>query len=128
MFKSELAKLAGVSSRTFRRYLATRRAILTAMGVSPFARKLPPQAVHYISEDYCIDLPPCLKWLLSPFSRGGASRDVNNSSRVPRYQNPQRVVGFCDSLFASPFEGGLGGSAPLLIRFLGASEKMNELF
>ena len=37
MFKSELAKLAGVSSRTFRRYLATRRAILTAMGVSPFA-------------------------------------------------------------------------------------------
>ena len=70
MFKSELAKLAGVSSRTFRRYLATRRAILTAMGVSPFARKLPPQAVNYISEDYCIDLPPCLKWLLwhlSPF-------------------------------------------------------------
>ena len=59
MFKSELAKLAGVSSRTFRRYLATRRAILTAMGVSPFARKLPPQAVHYISEDYCIDIPPC---------------------------------------------------------------------
>ena len=70
MFKSELAKLAGVSSRTFRRYLATRRPILTAMGVSPFARKLPPQAVNYISEDYCIDLPPCLKWLhwlLSPF-------------------------------------------------------------
>jgi hypothetical protein len=59
MFKSELAKLAGVSSRTFRRYLATRRAILTAMGVSPFARKLPPQAVYYISEDYCIDIPPC---------------------------------------------------------------------
>ena len=59
MFKSELAKLAGVSTRTFRRYLATRRAILTAMGVSPFARKLPPQAVHYISEDYCIDIPPC---------------------------------------------------------------------
>ena len=58
MFKSELAKLAGVSSRTFLRYLA-RRAILTAMGVSPFARKLPPQAVHDISEDYCIDLPPC---------------------------------------------------------------------
>ena len=68
MFKSELAKLAGVSSRTFRRYLATRRPILTAMGVSPFARKLPPQAVHYISEDYCIDIPPCLKWLMSHFN------------------------------------------------------------
>ena len=56
MFKSELAKLAGVSNRTFRRYLATRRPILTAMGVSPFARKLPPQAVRFISEDYCIDI------------------------------------------------------------------------
>ena len=49
-----------------------------------------------------------------------------HSSRVPAYQNPQRVVGFCDSLFASPYVGGLGGSAPLLVRFLGASEKMNE--
>ena len=57
MFKSELAKLAGVSNRTFRRYLATRRPILTAMCISPFARKLPPHAVQYLSEDYCIDLP-----------------------------------------------------------------------
>ena len=57
MFKNELAKLAGVSNRTFRRYLATRRPILNAMGVSPFARKLPPHVVRYISEDYCIDLP-----------------------------------------------------------------------
>lgn len=56
MYKSELAKLAGVSNRTFRRYLATRRSVLTAMGVSPFARKLPPHAVQYISEDYCIDV------------------------------------------------------------------------
>jgi len=57
MYKSELARLAGVSSRTFQRYLVTRRPILTAMGVSPFTRKLPPQAVQYISEDYCIDIP-----------------------------------------------------------------------
>ncbi len=27
---------------------------------------------------------------------------------------------------ASPYVGGLGGSAPLLVRFLGASEKMNR--
>ena len=57
MYKNELAKLAGVSNRTFQRYLATRRPILTAMGVSPFARTLPPPAVRFISEDYCIDLP-----------------------------------------------------------------------
>ena len=55
--KSTLARLADVSPRTFRRYLATRRPILDAMGISPKAQKLPPYAVRYICEDYCIDLP-----------------------------------------------------------------------
>ena len=59
--KSTLARLADVSPRTFRRYLATRRPILDAMGISPKAQKLPPQAVRYICEDYCIDLPPELQ-------------------------------------------------------------------
>ena len=59
--KSELARLADVSPRTFCRYLASRRHILTAMGISPKAQKLPPQAVKYICEDYCIDLPPALQ-------------------------------------------------------------------
>ena len=57
MYKSELARLAGVSSRTFARYLATRRQILSGMGVSQYAQMLPPRAVKYVSEDYCIDLP-----------------------------------------------------------------------
>ena len=57
MYKSELAHLAGVSSRTFARYLATRRQILSEMGVSQYAQMLPPKAVKYVSEDYCIDLP-----------------------------------------------------------------------
>ena len=56
MYKSELAQLAGVSSRTFQRYLATRRSVLDAMGVSLRTRKLPPRAVRYICEDYCIDI------------------------------------------------------------------------
>ena len=59
--KATLARLADVSPRTFRRYLATRRHILDAMGISPKAQKLPPQAVKYICEDYCIDLPPELQ-------------------------------------------------------------------
>ena len=59
--KSELARLADVSPRTFCRYLASRRHILDAMGISPKAQKLPPQAVKYICEDYCIDLPPDLQ-------------------------------------------------------------------
>ena len=58
--KRELARLADVSPRTFSRYLATRRHILDAMGISPKAQKLPPHAVKYICEDYCIDLPPDL--------------------------------------------------------------------
>ena len=59
--KSELARLADVRPRTFSRYLQTRRHILDAMGISPKAQKLPPQAVRYICEDYCIDLPPDLQ-------------------------------------------------------------------
>ena len=56
MYKSELAKLANVSPRTFARYLATRRDILNDMGVTPRTQKLPPKAVKFISEDYCISL------------------------------------------------------------------------
>lgn len=59
--KSTLAHLADVSPRTFARYLATRRHVLDAMGISAKAQKLPPQAVRYICEDYCIDLPPALQ-------------------------------------------------------------------
>ena len=35
--------------------------ILEAMGITPKTQKLPPQAVRYICEDYCIDLPPELQ-------------------------------------------------------------------
>ena len=35
--------------------------LFEAMGISPKAQKLPPQAVKYICEDYCIDLPPELQ-------------------------------------------------------------------
>ena len=59
--KSTLARLADVSPRTFRRYLATRREILKIFGVTPKTQKLPPYAVRYICEDYCIDLPPELR-------------------------------------------------------------------
>ena len=55
--KKELARLAGVSERTFCRYIASRRHILEAMGIPSNARLLPPKAVKYVCEDYCIDLP-----------------------------------------------------------------------
>ena len=77
--KSTLAKLADVSPRTFRRYLASRRHVLDAMGISPKAQKLPPQAVKYICEDYCIDLPPELE-------------DQEALSKSPLYQSFLRAL------------------------------------
>ena len=77
--KRQLAELAGVSPRTFARYLASRRPILDAMGISPKAQKLPPQAVRYICEDYCIDLPPELQ-------------DQEALSKSPLFQNFLRML------------------------------------
>ena len=57
MYKSELARLAGVSDNTFRRYLNTRREELAEMGVSPRAKMLPPKAVKFVVDDYSIDIP-----------------------------------------------------------------------
>ena len=57
MYKSELARLAGVSASTFRRYLNSRRDVLSAMGVAPRSKMLNPKAVRFVIEDYCIDLP-----------------------------------------------------------------------
>ena len=56
--KLQLALCAGVCPRVFAYYLESRREILEAMGVSVIAKKLPPEAVKYVCEDYCIDLPP----------------------------------------------------------------------
>ena len=57
MYKSELARLAGVSDNTFRRYLNQRRDVLAQMGVSPRAKMLPPKAVKFVVDDYSIDIP-----------------------------------------------------------------------
>ncbi len=54
--KSELATLAGVSYSTFYRFLKTRRQVLTNMGISRYAQKLPPGVVRLLCEQYCIDL------------------------------------------------------------------------
>lgn len=53
--KSELAKLANVSYSTFYRYLKSRRHVFEQMGISIYAKKLPPSIIDYIRDDYCID-------------------------------------------------------------------------
>ena len=56
MYKSELARLAGVSPRTFQRYMVSRQNVLEKMGVSLHAHLLPPQVVKYICDDYGIEI------------------------------------------------------------------------
>lgn len=56
MYKSELAAAAGVTSDTFRRWLKTDKQVLADMGITPQQQLLPPHAVGYLCEKYCIDL------------------------------------------------------------------------
>ena len=57
MYKSELARLAGVSPRTFSRFIVAHQAVLSAMGVGKHTQLLPPRAVAYLCQVYCIALP-----------------------------------------------------------------------
>lgn len=57
MSKSELADLAGVSPRTFCRWLSLHREQLSGLGIAPNARLIPPVGVRYICEHYGIEVP-----------------------------------------------------------------------
>ena len=54
--KSELARAAGVSGDTFRRWLKTDREFLRANNIQPKTKYLPPVVVKYLCEKYCIDI------------------------------------------------------------------------
>ncbi len=56
MYKSELAKRAGISERTMSRYIKLQQPMLTGIGVSPKTKLLPPKAVKMLCEALDIDL------------------------------------------------------------------------
>ena len=56
MYKSELAEAAGVSQRTFSRYVKLQQSELKKLGVTPQTRLLPPQAVKLLCDNLCIDI------------------------------------------------------------------------
>ena len=56
MSKSELADAAGVSLETLRKWCAPYQQQFDAMGLKRSARVLPPRAVKFLAEKYCIDL------------------------------------------------------------------------
>jgi len=53
--KSELARAAGVSYRTFQRWLHQHRDVLAKMGVRPNSKLIPANAVRWICQQYGID-------------------------------------------------------------------------
>ena len=55
VYKYELAEAAGVSSRTFRRWLSSNRDALASFGVNATTKILPPRAVEWICRQYGID-------------------------------------------------------------------------
>lgn len=54
-FKNEIAMAAGVSIRTFSRWLKTREQDLLRMGVTKNMRLIPARAVRWICNEYGID-------------------------------------------------------------------------
>ncbi len=56
MRKSELAKCAGISKRTFVRYVKLQQPALSKMGVAPRAQILPPKAVKMLCNALDIEL------------------------------------------------------------------------
>ena len=53
-YKNELAAAAGVSMRTFRRWLHAEHRALCALGYNPKDKLLPPSVVKYLCEKYVI--------------------------------------------------------------------------
>lgn len=56
MYKCELARAAGVSERTLRRWMARHGRELQRLGAGRHAQLLPPGAVRFLCEMYVIDL------------------------------------------------------------------------
>ena len=56
-YKYELANAAGVTDRTFRRWLSDKAEHLSRLGVTRTTKLLPPKAVEWICKEYGIDFP-----------------------------------------------------------------------
>ncbi len=56
MYKSELARCAGISERTMSRYIKLQQPALTKIGISPKTKLLPPKAVRLLCRALDIEL------------------------------------------------------------------------
>ena len=58
MTRQQLAAYAGVDARTLRNWIKPHQELLRQMGMPQGKGALPPNVVKWISEHYCIDVPP----------------------------------------------------------------------
>ena len=56
MTRQQLAARAGVSVRTLNTWFRACERELSALGLTPRMRVLPPSIVHFLAEKYCIDV------------------------------------------------------------------------
>lgn len=56
MHKGELAEAAGVTRQTLSNWMKSDREMLAEMGVGLMQKILPPNAVKYLCEKYCIEV------------------------------------------------------------------------
>lgn len=56
MYQYEVAAKAGVSDKTFRRWLKPIRQELQAMGLNPRSKLIPGHIVEYLARQFCIDI------------------------------------------------------------------------
>ena len=52
----QIADSAGVSVRTLRRWLVPHKQQLASLGLKPSMKAIPPSAVKYIAEIFCLDI------------------------------------------------------------------------
>jgi predicted DNA-binding transcriptional regulator YafY len=57
MTLQQLADSAGVSVRTLRRWCKPHKKELQACGMSPGIKVIPPKAVKYLADLFCLDIP-----------------------------------------------------------------------
>ena len=65
-FKYELACAAGVSMRTFSRWLSQNTTFLAELGVMPTTKLIPAKAAQWICGQYGIDERNCSVWTTVP--------------------------------------------------------------
>lgn len=56
IYKSDIARAAGVTSRTLARWMRVHRDNLVSLGLQPTDKSIPPRALQYICHEYGVEM------------------------------------------------------------------------